>query len=107
MRASITSLVLHSAVFALLISGAFVTNVAAEPAKPPPRPAAKMDVRPALQKLKSGDEAQIRAALDDLRIAATAGAAAASAVSDLLARGLSDSLARQAIDTLGDLESPD
>jgi HEAT repeat protein len=96
---------------ALVFSCAGVTNVAAQPAKPPaaaaPKAPAKVDVAPAVQKLKSGDEGQIRAGLDDLRLAATAGAAGASAVADLLSRGLSEQLTLQAMDTLADLESPD
>lgn len=70
-------------------------------------PAPKVDVAGAITKLKSGDEAQIRAALDDLRLGATAAAAAAPAVAEVLSKGLSAQLAQQAIDTLGDLESPE
>ena len=93
---------------ALLVSLAGATSAGAQPAKPAAaKPAAKTDVGPALQKLKSGDEGQIRAALDDLRIAGSSASAAASAVADALSRGLSEALALQAIDTLADLESPD
>lgn len=82
---------------------------AAQPAKTPPSPPkpTKIDVAPAVQKLKSGSEDQIRGALDELRIAATGAASAAPAVSELLARGTTEPITIQAIDTLGDLESPD
>jgi HEAT repeat protein len=83
---------------------------AAPPAAPAGKPAAKapppvINVGPIVQKLKSGDDSQIRAGLDELRIASTGGAAAAPAVVEVLSKGLSDPLAHQAIDTLGDLES--
>lgn len=83
--------------------------VAAQPAKPLPKaaPVAKADVGPATQKLKSGDENQIRAGLDDLRLAGTGAASAAPAVAELLSKGLTEALTHQAIDTLGDLESPE
>ena len=93
---------------ALLVSLCGVTSAAAQPAKPAAaKPAAKIDVGPAVQKLKSGEEGQLRAALDDLRIAGTGASAAAPAVADALSRGLNETLAQQAIDTLADLESPD
>lgn len=81
----------------------------AAPTKPASvvKPVAKVDVGPAIQKLKSGDEGQIRAALDELRIAGVGGAAAAPAVAELLSKGLNDPLSQQAIDTLADLESPE
>jgi len=93
---------------AVVVSLAGATSAAAQPAKPAAaKPAAKVDVGPAVQKLKSGDEGQIRAALDDLRIAGTGASAAAPAVVDALSRGLNEALAQQAIDTLADLESAD
>jgi HEAT repeat protein len=83
------------------------TTAYAQP-KPKAAPApAKVDVAPAIQKLKSGDEAQIRAGLDDLRIAGAGGAVAAGAVAEVLGRGLSEPLTQQAVETLGDLESAD
>lgn len=81
---------------------------AAAPATKPSAPKAPppaINVGPVVQKLKSGDEGQIRAALDELRIASTGGAAAAPTVVEVLSKGLSEPLAHQAIDTLGDLES--
>ncbi|AKU94488.1 hypothetical protein AKJ09_01152 [Labilithrix luteola] len=68
-----------------------------------PPPAA--DVAPAMQKIRSGEEAQIREGLDDVRIAGPRGAAAAPAVSEALGRGLSLPLTEAAIETLGELES--
>jgi HEAT repeat protein len=85
----------------------------AAPAKPAgakpavAKPAPKIDVAPLVLKLKSGDEAQIHAALDELRLAGPNGSAAAPAVAELLESGLSEQLTRQAIETLGDLDSPD
>jgi HEAT repeat protein len=78
---------------------------AAAPAKPAAKPAAKIDTTAAITKLKSGDEGQIRQALDDLRVAGPAGAGAATEVSNLLNHGVNEVLTTQAIDTLGDLES--
>lgn len=83
---------------------------AAAPAGAPGKAGAapvKVDVAGITQKLKSGDEGQIRAALDELRIAATGGAGAAPAVVEALSKGLNEQLTHQAIDTLGDLESPE
>ena len=111
MRASILipTQTCRSVALALLVSVFGVTSASAQPAKPAAaKPAAaKVDVGPAVQKLKSGDEGQIRAALDDLRIAGTGASAAAPAVADALSRGLNETLAQQAIDTLADLESPE
>ncbi len=72
------------------------------PAKPD---AKKVDVGPAITKLKSGDEGQIRAGLDEVRVAGTGGAAAAPAVAEALGKGLSFPLTESAIETLGELES--
>jgi HEAT repeat protein len=59
----------------------------------------------AVRRLKSGDPAQIKSALDDVRVSAKGGAAAVPAIVDLLARGLPPPLTQAAIDTLGDTES--
>ncbi len=99
-------------VLAVAVVAAPISEAAAQPskAKAPAvrsgKPASpKVDVGPAVQKLRSGDEAQIRAGLDDLRMAGSGAAAGALAVADLLSRGLAEPLTIQAIDTLGDLES--
>lgn len=57
------------------------------------------------RRLKSGDTAQIKAALDDVRMAGRAGAPAIPAIADLLKQGLSPGLTVTAIDTLGDTEA--
>jgi HEAT repeat protein len=63
-------------------------------------------VTPALtQKLRSGDEVQVRAALDEVRLAAKGAQAAAPAVSEALQRGLSAPLTEAALDTLADVEA--
>ena len=67
---------------------------------PPP-----IDVKPIVAKLKSGDEGQIKDALDEARLAGPAGAAAAPTVAEILTRGVSLPLTQSAIETLGDLES--
>lgn len=108
MRAPTSFPALRRVALALALTCVGESSVSAQPAKAPAaKPAGKVDVGPAVQKLKSGDEAQIRAGLDDLRIAGSGASGAAPAVAELLARGLSEPLAQQAIDTLGDLESPE
>lgn len=83
----------------VLLSTALSSSAAAQQAAPPGEVAA------AVQKLRSGEEGQIRAALDELRIAGASAAGAAPAVADVLSRGLSEPLTLQAIETLADLES--
>lgn len=64
-----------------------------------------MDVGPSVAKVRSGDEAQIREGLEEIRIAGPGGAAAAPAVAEALSRGLSLSLTEAALETLADLEA--
>ncbi|MGD0524095.1 MAG: HEAT repeat domain-containing protein [Polyangiaceae bacterium] len=59
----------------------------------------------ALKRLRSGDPAQVKGALDEVRTSAKAGAPAAPVIADLLEHGLTPSLTQAAIDTLGDTES--
>jgi HEAT repeat protein len=81
--------------------------------KPPGAPAAAAPVAhvsPTLAhdvavKMKSGDRAQIRAALDDVRMAGKAGAPAVPAIVDALKHGLDVPLTQSAIETLADVES--
>jgi hypothetical protein len=56
----------------------------------------------ALKRLKSGDPAQIKSALDDVRVSARAGAPAVPAIADLLRQGLPAALTQTAIETLGE-----
>ena len=58
-----------------------------------------------LQKLRSGDAAQVRGALDDIRVAGKSGAGSAAAVANALERGLTTELTIAALDTLSDLEA--
>lgn len=67
--------------------------------------AATVDLKPAIQKLSSSDEGQVKQGLDEIRIKGAAGAAAAPAVGEALSRGLSLALTQAALETLGDLES--
>jgi hypothetical protein len=61
--------------------------------------------RDTVKRIKSGDPAQVKAALDDVRTSAKDGAAAVPAVVDLLKQGLSPSMTLAALETLGDTES--
>jgi hypothetical protein len=58
-----------------------------------------------LDRLRSGDAAQIKAALDDVRMAGKGAAGAGPAIAELLQRGLPSELTTAAIETLGDVES--
>jgi HEAT repeat protein len=73
--------------------------------KPAAAAGAPVDVRPIVAKLKTGDEAQIKDALDEARLAGPGAAGAAPAVAEALTHGLSLPLTQSAIETLGDLES--
>jgi len=87
----------------------------AQPKPAAPAPAAKpaaakggkpaIDTGPMVKKLESGEEGQIKSALDDLRVAGTSAASAAPAVAKVLEKGLSLPLTEAAMETLGDLES--
>ncbi len=57
------------------------------------------------EKLRSGDETQVRAALDDVRMAGKSAAAAAPMIAEALQRGLTVPLSEAALDTLGDVEA--
>ena len=79
-------------------------DAAAQKPKVEPK-AAPIDVKPAIPKIKSGDATQIKAGLDDVRLAGQQGAPAAPAIAEVLAKGLSLDLTISAIETLGDTES--
>src|SRR4051812_49366843 len=105
MRRSVTLRALAVCALGLaLVDESASAQKAAKDKKAEAGPAA-IDVKPIVQKVRSGDEAQIREALDEVRIAGTGGAAAAPAIAEALARGLSLSLTQSAIETLGELES--
>ena len=59
----------------------------------------------AIKRLKSGDLAQVKSALDDVRVSARAGAPAVPAIADLLKQGLPPELGQSAIETLGETTS--
>lgn len=94
---------------AALLSIICSVGIDAEAQAPKPKPAepkaAPIDVKPAIPKIKSGDESQIRAGLDEVRTAGTQGAPAAPAIAEVLSKGLSLDLTMAAIETLGDTES--
>jgi HEAT repeat protein len=56
----------------------------------------------AIKRLKSGDPAQVKGALDDVRISGRGGAAAVPAIADLLKQGLPTATTQSAIETLGE-----
>jgi HEAT repeat protein len=58
-----------------------------------------------LDKLRSGDEASIKAALDDVRTVGKGAQAAAGPIADLLEHGMTSELTVSALDTLGDVEA--
>lgn len=94
----------------LIAGSALAPRDAASKAPPKKRPAAG-DVAAAqlppgtLDRLRSGDEAQIKAALDDVRMVGKGAQSAAGAIGDLLERGLPSDLTVAALDTLGDVEA--
>ena len=55
--------------------------------------------------MRSGDPAQIKSALDDVRMAGKGGAAAAPVIAELLRKGLDAALTQSAIETLADTEA--
>jgi hypothetical protein len=61
--------------------------------------------RDTIKRLKGGDPAQVKAALDDVRMAAKDGSPAVPAIAEVLRAGLSPMLTQAAIETLGDTES--
>jgi len=76
-------------------------------AKPPAADAPHAIPLPAdaIKRLRSGDPAAVKGALDEVRTSARAGASAAPVIAELLQQGLTPSLTQAAIDTLGDTES--
>jgi len=104
MRASVSRLLVAGLAGALIALGAPAAE-AQKPHEKKPAATPAIDVKPLVAKLKSGDEAQVKEALDAARLAGPGAAGAAAAVADALARGLSMPLTQSAIETLGDLES--
>ncbi len=91
---------------ALLLALAVVPAGAnGQPRKKPAGPAAAALPRDTIKRLKSGDQAQVKSALDDVRMSAKDGAAAVPAVAELLKQGLPRALTITAIETLGDTEN--
>lgn len=71
----------------------------AAPARSVPLP------RDTIKRLKGSDPAQLKAALDDVRMAAKDGGPAVPAIADALRTGLSPALTQAAIETLSDTEN--
>jgi HEAT repeat protein len=93
----------------LVASAAAPTLARAGGAKPPAKRADAASppalTAATLAKLKSSDPVELRAGLDDARLAGPKGAAAVPPIVALLHGGLTYPLAEAAIDTLGDIES--
>ncbi len=94
-----------SVALALVLTPASSAAAPAKRSSAAPAKAPKVNVGPAVEQLKSTDEATLRAALNELRIAGPSAGAATPAIVDVLARGVSEPLTVSAIETLGDLES--
>lgn len=96
MRAHKFGLGLGVGAIVLSAAGAFGQGKVAEP---------KLSLSGATaEKLKSSDEAQIKGALDDVRMAGKPAASSAPLIGDLLDKGLPLALTIPALETLGDLE---
>jgi HEAT repeat protein len=99
---------IHASAALLLAIGVLAAPVHSAEAKPNPAadvPHAVPLPADTLKRLRSGDLARVKSALDDVRTSAKAGAPAAPAIAELLQQGLSPVLTQAAIDTLGDTES--
>jgi HEAT repeat protein len=96
---------------ALPFAVAAVLGSTAADAQPRPRTAAdpagqQVRLAPdAVKRLKSRDPAQIKSALDDVRMSARAGAPAVPAIVEVLRDGLTPALTVAALETLGDVQS--
>src|SRR4051794_17473506 len=110
MRASTTASLLIAALLAASSGAAQPAQPAqqppkaAQPAKKDGKPAA-VDVAPLIKKLETGEETQVREALDEIRIAGPGGAAAGPAIAKVLSKGATLALTESAIETLADIES--
>lgn len=110
MRRRHAVVLLVASMLALSASHARAQAPSAKPPAAKPRAAAaaepSIQLDPAtLQKLRSGDPAQLRAALDDVRMAGKSGQSAAPVIAQLLQKGLPAELTLAAIDTLADVEA--
>ena len=99
-----------SRTLALALGAALALHAAPVHAQTQARPAAAFSKAvplptDALERLKSGDEALIRQAIDDVRMSGKAGAPAVPAIVALLKQGMRSKLTLAAIETLGDTEN--
>lgn len=106
-RVSVALAVVVSLVVSLAARGASAQKAPEKKREPKKEAAAdpKLALAPAIAKLKSEDEAQIRSALDDARMAGPGAAALGAPIAEVLKRGASLSLTVAAIETLGDIEA--
>jgi len=112
MRNASAKVLLAGGILSLLLSSGGANAQKPEAKKPAtaPAPAAgaapkKADVGPAIKKIESGDENQIREGLDEVRIAGPGGAAAGPAIANVLTKGATLALTLSAIETLADIEA--
>jgi HEAT repeat protein len=93
---------------------ALLTPLAAYGDQPKPKPASGGDFAApmaiplpadAVKRLKSSDLAQVKSALDDVRVSGRAGSAAVPAIVELLKQGMPPALAQSAVETLGETNS--
>ena len=96
---------------ALVAAVALVQPFEAHAQKPKPKASTEADrggppaiplPADALKRLKSGDLAQVKGALDDVRMSARGAAVAVPVIVDLLKQGMPPALTQAAIETLGD-----
>lgn len=78
---------------------------AVTPPSTPSAPAPTLARAEVVNRLKSGNDAAIKDALDEVRMAGRGGAAAVPVIVDLLRAGLSPALTQAALETLGDTEN--
>ena len=90
---------------AAMESRASAQEVSEARAPKPSLTTAKIDVKPIVAKLKTGDGPRIQEALDEARLAGPAAAAAAPSIAEAVTLGLSLPLTQSAVETLGELES--
>ena len=97
----------------LSIGCALLTLATGAGAAPTPKPAKRAHVVVAssrlpsntIERLQSGDPARVESAIDDVRVAGSAGAVAVPTIASLLRQGMPLSLTQAALETLGETES--
>jgi HEAT repeat protein len=94
-------LIVVSAALVLAASPALAQPKGGQPAKPPSAPAAAVDTKSIVDKVKSSDAARVGEGLAAAQAAGAAAAPVAPAIGQLLERGATAPIAKAAIDALG------